>query len=303
MALPLPPKSIIRCDAQTAQLVHDQLTSVIAGHAQASTTYRLYEEIDVWLGPWGQQGYPIAYGKFYNVAFTTNEKLMANPKARDWVWRTTILLQEALRNYVVGRIRDCTLPAITEAELRRAAFESHPAAYDMGGLAMLTLVAPELVPVIATIPSREFSPTSDNFGPTIKQVLVTLGRISPQMVGNSLGALAGPAHTGVLRRAVQQDRQRLLNEMALSRELGAIKTAIERGELDYIPVLDQVIAQLNVRQFPDQGFAATARGVVQAAQTRRQRLMQSTNHLLQQSPAVRARVESAFPNFLRPAGR
>lgn len=58
---------------------------------------------------------------------------------------------------------------------------------------------------------------------------------------------------------MQQDRQRLLNEMALSRELGAIKTAIERGELDYIPVLDQVIAQLNVRQFPDQGFAATAR--------------------------------------------
>lgn len=128
---------------------------MIAGHAQATATYRLYEEIDVWLGPWGQQGYPIAYGKFYNVAFTTNEKLMANPKARDWVWRTTILLQEALRNYVVGRIRDCTLPAITEVELRRAAFESHPAAYDMGGLAMLTLVAPELVPVIATIPSRE----------------------------------------------------------------------------------------------------------------------------------------------------
>src|SRR5829696_8730772 len=101
MPLPLPPKSAIRSDAKTAQLVHDQLTSVIAGHAQATTTYRFYEELDAWLGPWRQQGYPIAYGKFYNVAFSSNEKLMANPKASDWVWRTTIKLQEALRDYVV----------------------------------------------------------------------------------------------------------------------------------------------------------------------------------------------------------
>jgi transposase len=78
MPLSLPPKSMIRCDAKTAQLVHDQLTSVIAGHTQATTTYRFYEELDVWLGPWRQQGYPIAYGKFYNVAFSTNEKLMAD---------------------------------------------------------------------------------------------------------------------------------------------------------------------------------------------------------------------------------
>lgn len=276
---------------------------MIAGHAQSTTTYRFYEEVDIWLGPWGQQGYPIAYGKFYNVAFTTNQKLMANPVARDWVWRATILLQEALRNYVVGRIRDCTLQAITERELRQAAFDSHPAAYDMAGLATLTLVAPELIPVIATIPGREFFPTSDNFGPTIKQALDTLGRILPQMVGGQLAAIAGPAHTGILGIAAQRDRRHLLDEIALSRKLSAIRVVIERGELDYIPVLDQLIAQLNVRQFPDQGFARTAQDVIQAAQARRQRLLQDTNHLLQQSPAVRSRVESVFPNFLGPAGR
>lgn len=299
MALPLPPKSVIRCDAPTAQLVHDQLTSVIAGHAQATTTYRFYEELDVWLGPWGQQGYPIAYGKFYNVAFSGSEKLMADATARQWVWRTTILLQEALRDYVVGRVRNCTLPALSEAELRAAAFNSHPAAYDAGGLAMLTLVAPELIPVIATIPGREFCPTSDNFRATVNQFIDTLLRMAPQMVGNSLAALAGPAHTGLFARAAQQDRRRFMNEMALSRELGAMKIKIDRGDLDYIPALDRLIATLNAREFPDQGFARGARELVAAAEARRRLLMQSTNQLLQQSPQVRARAEAAFPEFFR----
>lgn len=38
MSLSLPPKSVIRCDASTTQQVHGQLTSVIAGHPQATTT-------------------------------------------------------------------------------------------------------------------------------------------------------------------------------------------------------------------------------------------------------------------------
>lgn len=257
----------------------------------------------MWLGPWGQQGYPIGYGKFYNVAFTTNQKLMANPTARGWVWRTTILLQEALRNYVVSRIRDCTLPDIREAELRQAAFDSHAAAYDRGGLAMLTLVAPELIPIIATIPRREFSPTSANFSSSIKQVLDTIMRILPEIIGAGLGALAGPAHTGIFRRAAQQDTRRFLDEMAISRELGAIKSMIERGDVDYVPVLDQIIQQLNVREFPNQGFAQAAREVVYAAQIRRQNVIRNTDNLLQQSPIIRSRVEAAFPNLLPHSGR
>jgi hypothetical protein len=300
MSLPLPPKSIIRCDAPTAQLVHNELTSVIAGHAQATTTYRFYEELDTWLGPWGEQGYPIAYGKFYNVAFTSNQKLMNNAQARNWVWRTTIFLQEALRDYAVGRIRNGTIPSLTEPELRRAAFDSHPAAYDMGGLSMLCLTAPELIPVIATIPSREFNPTSDNFGPTIAQVFITLGRITPQTVGNSLGAMAGPAHTGLFSRAFQQDQQNFRNQIALSQELGNIRMQLERGELDYIVVLDQIISSLNQRQFPDQGFAQAARELVQLAQARRQRLVQQTTNILQTSPEVRQRVERSFPTITRP---
>lgn len=303
MTLSLPPQMIIRCDAPTAQHVHDQLTSVIAGHAQATTTYQFYEELDRWLGPWGQQGYPVAYGKFYNLAFTRNARLMANQLARDWVWRTTIALQEALRDYLVGRVRDGTLPSLTEAQLRQAAFDSHPAAYDAGGLAMLTLLAPELMPVVATIPAREFSPRSENFGPTIVQVLVTVARVVPQVVGNGAGALAGPAHTGMFGRAVQQDQRAMLNQLALSRELAGVRTAIESGQVDSIHALDQVIGQLNGRAFPDQGFAAAARGVVQAAQTRRRRLAGELSTLLSESPPVRARVQAAFPDALRAGER
>jgi hypothetical protein len=303
MALSLPPKSIIRCDVAMAESVHAQLTSVIAGHALAYTTYQFYEDLDTWLGPWGQRGYPIGYGKFYNIAFSFNQNLNADPNAREWVWKTTILLQEALRDYVVGRVRDCTLPGLTQAQLQQAAFDSHAQAYDQGGLAMLMLAAPELIPIITTIPYREFSPTSDNFSATIKQVFTTLGRVSPQMVGNSLAVLAGPAHTGILRRAAQQDQQRFMSEMALSSELDSINTAINRGELDYIPVLDLVIAKLSAREFPDQNYARAAREVIMAAIDRRKQVVQDTSRLLDRSPEVRRRVERFFPELRRPGGK
>jgi hypothetical protein len=300
MALALPPKSSINGDTKTTQLVYAQLTSVIAGHPQATTTYRFYEELDAWLGPWGQRGYPLAYGKFYNVAFSTNEKLMANAQAREWVWRTTILLQEALREFVVQRVRNGTLASLTEGELRTAAFNSHPAAYDMAGLTMLAMVAPELTGVIVTIPLREFTPSSENFSASVRQLFETVGRVAPQMTGASLAVLAGPAHTGIFARAVQQDQRRLQDELALGRELTATRAKIDRGDLDYIPVLDRIIATLNGRQFPDQGFAKAARDVIGAAVTRRQMLLQNTKRLLDQSPTVRARVESKFPQFVRP---
>lgn len=297
MSLSLPPISVMRCDAQTAQYVNDQLTSVIAGHPQATTTYRFYEELDNWLGPWGQSGYPIGYGKFYNIAFTTNGKLMSNPTTKQWVWRTTILLQEALRDYVVKKVRDCSIQSLTEKQLREAAFASHPQAYDRGGLATVVLVAPELIPFIIIIPAGEYLPTSQNFGATVQQAFVTLGMVAPQVIGGALAATAGPAHTGLLSRAIKRDQRLFLNEMAISRELGNLKSIINRGELDHIPWLDQIIAQLNARQFPDQGFARLAGEVVQAAQERRRKLMQYYNRLLPQSPEVRKKIDRVFPGM------
>ena len=80
-------------------------------------------------------------------------------------------------------------------------------------------------------------------------VLGTLGRIAPQLAGNTLAAAAGPAHSGLFSRAEQMDRRVLLDEQALSRELASIGIAIRRGDLDHIPLLDEVIEGLNAREF------------------------------------------------------
>lgn len=303
MALQLPPRSIIRPDAATAQKVHDELTSVIVGHPQATTTYRFYEEIDTWLGPWGNRGYPIGYGKFYNIAFNSNEKLRSNPTTRQWIWRTTIRLQEALRDYLVGRVRDGTIGSLTEPELRQAAFDSHPRAYDQGGLTTVVLAAPEMLPIIVSIPGVEFLPWSQNFSPTWRQVVLTLERIAPQVVGGTLATAAGPAHTGIFRRALQRDQQNLLNEMAMGRELSGIKARIGGGDLDNIAWLDEIIRRLNVREFPDQGFARYAGEVVAAAQHRRQELLARYRQLLNQSPEIKSRVERRCPEVTGCAGR
>ena len=300
MSLSLPAKSKIRCDEQIALYVHEQLTSVIAGHPQATTTFRFYEEIDSWLGPWGQNGYPIGYGKFYNIAFSNNLNLMANVTTKQWVWRTTIFLQEALRDYIVKRIRDGSFPTLTESQLRQAAFDSHPQVYDRAGLATVVLVAPELIPIIATIPAAEFSPTAPNFSATVKQVFVSLELVVPKVMGGLLASAAGPAHTGVLSRAARQDQQRFFHQMAISRELGRLKVLVNQGKLDHIPWLNQTIAQLNARQFPDQGFARLAREAIQAAQARKRQLLHNYNSLLNQSPEVRNRINQTFPNLLSP---
>jgi hypothetical protein len=119
MALPLPPVKLIGHDAAAAQSVRAMLTSVIEGHPQAIKPYTFYEEIDRWLGPWGERGYPIGYGKFYCIAFNSNAELMANPTTKDWVRKTTILLQSDLRDDIVSRIRNGTAAAITEPEVRK----------------------------------------------------------------------------------------------------------------------------------------------------------------------------------------
>ncbi len=244
----------------------------IAGHAQAATTYTYYEVMDEYLGPWGESGYLLGYGRHYNIAFTTNATLMADPVAAQWVWRTTIYLQEAIREYVNQRYSAGTLGAMTEAELRSVAFASHPQAYTDGGLTLVATAAPELIPTIASIPAIEFSPTSDNFGASVAQVFSTVGLVLPRAVGNLGAALAGPAHNRSLVIAAQRDRQRFNDQMALSRGLGNLEQAIQRGYFDSIRTLDEITAGLNAAQFPDQGFARYAQTIVAQANEKKREL-------------------------------
>lgn len=290
-----PPKDSQPTAARIAALT-SWLTAHMAGHAMAVTTYTFYEVIDDYLGPWGERGYPLAYGKHYNVLFSTNRQLMGHPVASAWVWRTTILLQQALVDFIVGRYRAGTLGRLTEAEFRTAAFASHPRAYTQGGLDVVALVAPELIPVIASIPGVEFLPTSENFGESLTQVAVTASMVAPRMLGNLLAA-AVPAHSGMLRIAVQRDQRRLLAELQLNRYLIQLRGAIVNGELNNIQVLNQVTHQLLGHEFPDQGMARVAREVIQVANQRKVALAQEYAAAIRSNPRLRPIYDRFQPGW------
>jgi hypothetical protein len=296
MSLSLPAKTAPPTP-QNIRALEAGLTSVIAGHPQSIQPWTFYEELDQYLGPWGTDGYPIGYGKFYCIAFNTNQKLAGNPQTADWVRRTTITLQEPLRDFVVTRFRTGTLAKLTESALRAYAFSVHPRAYDQGGLAMVTLVAPELIPVIVSIPSAEFKPSSDNFGPTIKQVLATVRLVAPALAGNSLAAMAGPAHTGLFRHAVERDSERMLYEQALGRNLSYLKLSIQKGNADDINTLNAITRRLNATEFPDQGFARLAREVISEANERKHYVARIYRSVLQVRPSFREQLDALEPGW------
>ena len=61
------------------------------------------------------------------------------------------------------RFKAGTLPQLTEKEFRDYAFTQSPEGLDSGGLTMVALVATELLPVIASIPGKEFDPRLRQF--------------------------------------------------------------------------------------------------------------------------------------------
>lgn len=265
----LPPPKNSKPTAQTIAQLEAWLTSLIAGHPQATQTYTFYEEIDKYLGPWGANGYPIAYGKKYNIAFSSNSKLQADPVVKNWVWRTTIILQELLRDFIVNRYRAGNLATLTEAELRQAAFDSHPKAYTEGGLTLVAIVSPELIPTIKEIPKAEFKESSPNYQASKKQVWETIRLVAPQVIGMLFATLAGPAHTGLLSRAAQRDQRMFLNEIQMGQSLGNLRHAINDGKFDRVAWLEEMTQKLNRTEFPDQGMARYARELILTADSRK----------------------------------
>lgn len=285
-----------RPTSENVRALHEWLMAHVAGHALAVRTYTFYEVIDQYLGPWGDQGYPIAYGKRYNILFTTNRTLNANPVARRWVWRTTILLQEALIDFIVRRYRAGTLAQLTEAELRAAAFDSHPQAYTEGGLAIVVATAPELLPVIAAIPGAEFNPESRDFGATVEQVVVTGRMVVPRVLGNLIAA-AMPAHSGGLRVAADRDRRVFMARIQLNRYLAGLRRAIESGRVNNIRSLNQITRELLRHQYPDQGFVRAANEIVALANRRKRELARQYAAAIRSNPSLAATYDRLQPGW------
>jgi hypothetical protein len=227
-----------------------------------------YEEVDRYLGPWSVSGYPIGYGKKYCVLFSSNRKLESDPAGAAWVRRTLLLLQTELTAFIVDRYAKGTLGSLTEAELRAAAFDSHPKAYTQAGLTLVVMIAPVLVFELALIPKAEFKPSSESFGATVRQVIDTASIVIPQGIAMTLATAAGPAHNRSLSIALARDQAHFFEQIAEARELGMIQECVTSGRCDHLGLLARLERGLLLRTFEDPGAQRVAARIVNAIRQR-----------------------------------
>lgn len=225
--MPLALPKLATLNPSMAYAVGQTLMTTVAWRSAALTTYQFYEEIDRWLGPWGASGYPIGYGKKYNIAFNTDPILNSPyfPVANAWVHQTTINLQVALVDVIVAAIRDNKLyRIIQEDQLRKAAFDAHPGAYLRGGLMRVAEQEPECIPVIVAIAWEQFNPLNPNFSMTFGQVVEVIRE--PGIRRWLQAAIAGSTH-------LPSEARRLLYEEARNAVQAAgdaARETIERTE-------------------------------------------------------------------------
>src|SRR5579871_2440471 len=252
------------------QALEDWLLSIMAFRPETEgKPWTFYEEVDKYLGPWGEDGYPIAYGRKYCILFSTDQELDANPAGKAWIHRTLILLQVALKDFILQRYREGTLGSLTEVEFRKAAFDSHPTAYTEGGLAMVSMLSVGLTLHVAGIPWREYLPWSKNFGATWYQVVVTGGMVVPRDIAILFTLTSGPAHSGIFARAMAMDRERNATEMALGTGMFNARSAIAAGRCDNVMLLDRFRRTLTIMQMPNESLATAARMLIATIDARR----------------------------------
>jgi hypothetical protein len=297
--------SITRSDPPTQANVEKlrvDLTALIADHVNAKDPWTFYEQIDQFLGPWGDKGYPLSYGKFYCQLFNRNQKLQENLDTRDWVAKTTVKLQELIRDKIIDLFKNKKLASLTEDQFRAFAFATHPQAYDQGGLALVVLIDPEMLPVIILIPSVEFIPGHGNALSTWVQVLDTLLLLSRTVPGYVLAASAGPAHNLSFQKAMStsgmnailaEQRQNAWYET----QFGRLKTAIQTGRLDRITWLDGVTNKLKVMSFADPYWRDVARQTVADAESRKSEIADFYVSLLHAHPEMRAAINQTDPTW------
>lgn len=303
--LALPPISIIETGEKSAKSIREQLTSAIAFHPKAIYPWLFYEEIEEWLGPWGLSGYPIGYGKFYCMQFNGDQKLQGNLVTRNWLRKTTVALQESIRDYIVGKIRDGSINTVNNESLKKAAFDSHPKCYDQSGLALVATTSPEMIPIIVAIAGTEFIPfIKNNAAASWKQAFETLGRMIPQVTGITLASLAGPAHTGIFGIAAGRDRQESMADQQLGEALHYISEQIRTGTNNDIFTLTYVIKSLEQTQFSSQDLANSAKKIITEAQSKRVGLLQKSNaELSKGAPEIKDSFLKALDSVAQSSSR
>lgn len=292
MELDLPAKAM-GGNPHAADKLRLGLKSCVAGRAAARDPWTFYEVIDRYLGPWGEQGYPLGYGKKYCVLFNTCEALKAEPAAVNWVNKTTVLLQEMLIGFIVARFIAGNLANLQERELRRFAFDSHSKAYLDGGLVELMLTNPRAIPIVATIPGAEFSPTSADFFSTWQQVFATIGMGIPRAAGLGLAAMM-PVHSGLLKRAIDADRREGWGPR--SPWAWALLRRLKENKADDLKVLSQIIQRLSSESLHPQD-RYDAEEALRIARSRRSELAAMYVHLEKSTPQLGKWLDGYVPGW------
>ena len=263
-----PPPKNSKPTPENVALLQAWLTEILAFHPRADgQPWLFYDEIDRYLGPWGANGYPIAYGKKYCQLFSQSHELNDNPTGARWVHRTLILLQTGLMEFILARYKGGTFDKLTEAELRAAAFDSHPKAYTEGGLTIVALIAPMLVWEIVKIPMSEFRPDSPSSGASYHQVLATGAIFVPQVVATVLAGV-GPAHNQSLAFAFGRDQRAFFDLLAQTRRLAVIEETVKSGSCDHIGLLLKLKQSLLLTRFDDPGLSHYAAALVNTIDAR-----------------------------------
>lgn len=247
------------------------LKSITAYHPDTEgKPWTFYEKVDAYLGPWKDKGYPIAYGKKYCVLFSQDKSLNKHPGGAKWVRRTLVLLQDALRDFIVRTFAEGKLASLTEAKLRDAAFDSHKRAYTRAGLTMVVMLSPNLVRDIISIPAAEFAPTSPNFGWTVNQTIDTMGIVIDEVVASFLAAVTLPAHNRLLQHSAIRDQLTTLDGHRLTSRLTYVRDKVRAGTCDHVDVLDRLEEGLATSMFVDPGQLHVAGAVVAEVRKRKE---------------------------------
>jgi hypothetical protein len=287
-----PPPRDSKPTPERIKALNDWLVAMTEGHPRSADPWTFYEEIDSYLGPFGDSGYPIGYGKKYCKLFNENKVLAQHPQARAWVRRTTILLQTYLTEFIVDRYRKGTLGSLTEKELRDAAFASHPRAYTQGGLTYLMMMSPELQGVLSAIPDAEFH--NENADASEAQYRETRSLVIREAIGSLVAGLTIP-----LARAAEKDRLEFQQRIQLSQFLTDLKSLIEAGQLDRIVWLESATRQVERIEFPNTGLKKFAGEVVAAADARKKALAASYRQDIRLVPALQAEYNTYDPGWSR----
>jgi hypothetical protein len=247
----------------------NRLNNVIAYKVMAPTPWTFYEVLDDLLGNYGNNGYPLFSGRFYCMAFNSNHKLMIDLATSSWVKTSTVKLQEMIRDFVIEYLKKNTGQRISEIDLRSSAQRAFNFVFDDAGMRTAINTAPEILPILKTIPGKETLSYGPKFRDTLTQTFLDLSGMFPGTLEEFTSGIDLPEFKAILKMAFNRNAETYPNELKLDRNLHDVTLNLMTGKLDNKDVLKYLVNNLKFKVFIDQKHNMMAREICIKANIRR----------------------------------